>query len=229
MNRQVWRETKDLMVLVNSSGAALLAAVDGERLFTEIVGAAFANTDKGLKGIHLPDLTQFGRGWEYEDRFFTSSAFLMSLWMKGFIHLMLAPAGGSALGHVAPADGILQKLIAAKKPLTAGNVISEVVATQGDKAGAAMRQMEGRLLGLLAQDALIPSLAGSVTDSDKPDLVPDSPTPGHQVAYAKPALLEQLKTTQETLERDGPIATVRAIPGTPALEMAGYACGADSI
>ena len=100
MNRQVWRETKDLMVLVNSSGSALLAAMDGERPFTEIVGAAFANTDKGLKGINLPDLTQFGRGWEYEDRFFTSSAFLMSLWMKGFIHLMLAPAGGSALGHI---------------------------------------------------------------------------------------------------------------------------------
>jgi hypothetical protein len=89
--------------------------------------------------------------------------------------------------------------------------------------------MEARLLGLLAQDALLPSLAGSMEDSDKPDLVADSPTPGYQVAYVKPALLERLKTTQEILERDGPIATVRAIPGTPACEIAGYACGADSI
>jgi hypothetical protein len=230
MNRQVWREAKDLMVLVNSSGAALLAAMDGERPFTEIVAAAFANTDKGLKGINLPDLKQFGRGWEYEDRFFTSSAFLMALWTKGFIHLMLAPAAGaSVLGHGALADGILLRLVAAKKALTAGNVTNELIGMEADKAGAALRQIEARLLGLLAQDALLPSLAASLTDSDKPDLVPDSPTPAYQVAYVKPALLEQLKTAQETLDRDGPMATMRTVPGTPACEIAGYACGADSI
>jgi len=228
MNKQLWREAKDLMVLVNSSGAALLAAMDGERPFTEVVKAAFANTDKGLKGVDLPDLAQFGRGWEYEDRLFTSSAFLMALWMKGFVQFMLAPgAGDGVLGPVAPADGVLQRLVTSRKALVVGYVIDELIKLEGHQAGAALPQMESRLLGLLAQGALVPSLAATVTDSDKPDLVVDSPTPRYQIAYVKPALLAQLKTIQETLEHEGPLAGTmgRWVPGTPACEEVGYACG----
>ena len=228
MNRQLWREAKDLMVLVNSSGAALLAAMDGERPFTHVVAAAFANTDKGLRGIKLPDLAHFGRGWEYEDRFFTSSAFIMALWMKGFVQFMLAPGADDAvLGQVAPADNVLIKLVASKKALVVGYVINELITLEGKKAAAALPQMESRLLGLLAHGALVPSLAATVTDSDKPDLMPDSPTPRYQIAYVKPALLEKLKTIQETIEHEGPLAGTmgRFVPGTPACEEVGYACG----
>lgn len=191
MNRLVWRNDKEIMVLVNSSGASVLSSMDGNKVFSEVVEEAFKGQSGEVARANPADLKQFSLASEYEDRFLQSAAFMVALWSRGFVNFLFK---GSDIESI-PTSPIVRKIAKAQKPLTVFQVLGELSAQYKQdfrKLYAAFHQEQAQINMLLVRDMLIPVWEGEAEPFDKPDVIPDTVLPQYGIGYVKPSLIEKL-------------------------------------
>ena len=121
MNTKIWRNDRELMVFVNSTGSALLAEMKGAQVLSKIIEQVFSEKGKELSGAHLGDFDFICRASLYEDRFIQAASFTISLWLRGFVSFI--PLDGAIKADAGL--GIVKKFYEQKKQISIQNVLEE--------------------------------------------------------------------------------------------------------
>jgi hypothetical protein len=190
MNKEIWRNDKELMVIANSIGSDLVSAMDGERKFSRILDDAFATRVKELYS-DISNRNRFGHFLEFEDRFMQSAAFTIGLWSKELVDFVFDRQYDEQI-----TDSLLIKnLIEEKKPISISSILSELFKKykkDDSELYFAFHKEQANLVPLLCSNKILPKFAGEIKELEKPDRVAETDFPQYTIGYMKPSITEKI-------------------------------------
>ena len=186
MNKNVWREDKTVMLVVNATASRILLLADGKKSFSALLAESFPGS-LDLGQLHPESLARANLAVELEDCFLQSAVFCVHLWERGLLKLAVAP-GELGTMLVSP---LLQRCIGSDGAIEIGTAIEKLAAQKGEAAAlnAALNQFRSNLVTLFACDKLLIAFTGSIEDHSDQDLVPDTLWPQFRIGYVQPGLI----------------------------------------
>lgn len=218
MNRQVWRDDKELMIIVNLRGIDLINSMNGKRTLIEMVDQVYSDATAGLDIIKLEDMQQFSQIDDYEARYLETASFIIKLWTKGLITLKRKNQKGENNTN----NDIMNELIGSLTEIKVEQIILILEKKYGtDEAlkHQMFHKVHLKLLSLLIEGQLAPQFIGTMDElTDKGNLT-HSINPKFKIGYIKPTMLEAVSGTNTskattvgtTIACGGIIVTVGAV------------------
>ncbi len=204
MNKQIWRTNRDFMILVNSTGSQLLSMMNGDKSLLSVIRETFSDTEGIFHKMSLSDLNKFNQASEFEDRFLTSSSFILSLWSRGFINLDVAVEAEKQLS----AGSILKKFFDAHASVSSGHILHEIFEMHQGHSEKAMEMFfktQTEISALLSHGAVHPVFNGIMEDYKNEDIVPDNLTPMYKIEYIKPAIAKKIEDQANPVTTKSPM------------------------
>lgn len=218
MNRQVWRDDKEIMLIVNQRGIDMINVMNGKQTLIEMVDQVYSDATAGLDIIKLEDMQQFSQIDDYEARYLETATFIINLWTKGLILLKRQDQGGKNDTN----NDNINEFIRGLTEFKVEQIILKLEKKYGtDEARKhqIFHKVHLKLVSLLIEEHLAPQFIGTIGElTDKGSMI-DSINPRFEIGYIKPSMLNAASATNTskattvgtTIACGGIIVTVGAV------------------